>query len=387
MKIITAIGNPELSKKIENEIEIEIIGNDIQYQEGIFEILEIEKQIDFIIISELLMGNLSIEQLISKIKEKNEKIKIIIILEETKRELEEKLKIIGVDKILYHNQITVEEFIKILKGSEENYKEELENEIKMLREIILKNNIVVEKENKKQCKIISILGTGGIGKSVITVNLSKILKEKYNKILIVDFDILNNSLHTILGVEKYPQEIKKKLKNNTIINSKINIKELIIRINNQIDLVSGINLIFDSKYKISSTKINEIIEEIKINYDYIIIDTSSECFFDYTKNIIEKSDNCLFLLEANLTEINKAKNLIKIYKDEWKIEKQKIKIIINKYNENAIEENVIKNIFNEFKFLGKINFSKKYNIFINNKYNILDNNQIKNDYKKICKNL
>ena len=105
------------------------------------------------------------------------------------------------------------------------------------------------------------------------------------------------------------------------------------------------------------------------------------------RSIIEKSDNCLFLLEANLTEINKAKNLIKIYKDEWKIEKQKIKIIINKYNENAIEENVIKNIFNEFKFLGKINFSKKYNIFINNKYNILDNNQIKNDYKKICKNL
>ena len=64
-------------------------------------------------------------------------------------------------------------------------------------------------------------------------------------------------------------------------------------------------------------------EELKQYYDLIIIDTSSECFFDYTKNILNESDTILFLLEANLSEIKKSNNLLKIYIKQWKIEKEK----------------------------------------------------------------
>ena len=42
------------------------------------------------------------------------------------------------------------------------------------------------------------------------------LKDKKNKILILDFDILNNSLHTILGVNKYSKKIKNKLQKNSL---------------------------------------------------------------------------------------------------------------------------------------------------------------------------
>ena len=106
--------------------------------------------------------------------------------------------------------------------------------------------------------------------------MANILKENNQKILIIDFDILNKSLHTILGVNEYSKKIKNKLQKNNLINNKINIKELIIKINKKVDLISGINLIFDSKYKISSEKIKFIIEELKEYYDLIIIDTSSE---------------------------------------------------------------------------------------------------------------
>ena len=53
IKILTAIGNPILNNELKKIEDIEVINNDIQYQEGIFEILEIEKEIDFIIISQL----------------------------------------------------------------------------------------------------------------------------------------------------------------------------------------------------------------------------------------------------------------------------------------------------------------------------------------------
>lgn len=413
-QIITALGNHYLNDKLCEVEEFNILTKDIQYQDGIFEILEKEEKIDYLILSEILLGENKIEDLIDKIKEKNNKIKIILILENKKEELENILYKKGINKIYYNNKVEIEEIIYFIKNENKNEDEKIKIELENLKEILIKNNIYLEKENvkenllenkvdkkeknkmqlikrennkkinKEQKQIISIVGTGGVGKSIVTLNLSNILKEKKRKILIIDFDILNNSLHTILGVNQYPQKIKNKLQKNDLIQNKLNVKDLVIKINKKVDLISGINLLFDSKYKISSEKIQFILEELKQYYDAIIIDTSSECFFNYTKNILHNSDTILFLLEANLIEIKKANNLLKIYKEEWNLEKEKINIIINKYNENAVDDKIIKNIFSEYKILGKIKFNKKYNILINKNFeeDIFTKN-IKNEYEKI----
>lgn len=55
-----------------------------------------------------------------------------------------------------------------------------------------------------------ILGNSGVGKSIFSVCFSNYLKNKKNKILIIDFDILNNSIHTIFGIKKYSNEVRKK---------------------------------------------------------------------------------------------------------------------------------------------------------------------------------
>ena len=67
-KIITAIGDENLNIFLKKQNNIEVIGNDIQYQEGIFEILEKNNNIDFLIFSELIKGNLLIEKIVEKIK-------------------------------------------------------------------------------------------------------------------------------------------------------------------------------------------------------------------------------------------------------------------------------------------------------------------------------
>lgn len=366
IKIITALANPILNERLKQEKGIQVIGNDIFYQEGILEILEKEKNMDYIIMSELLEGKLEIKKLLEKIMEKNQKIKIILFMQEKNKEKENELYREGIYKIYYHNQIEVKDIIQqINKNKEKEEVKILKEKNKILEEEIklLKENEIINTENKK---IISILGSGGVGKSIITINLANILKEKNGKVLIIDFDILNNSLHTILGVTKYPEKIKKKIEKNNFM--KINIKELIIKINKKIDLISGLNLIFDRNYKISSKKINDILEELKKEYSYIIIDTSAECFFEYTKEIMENSDICLFLTEANLVEIKKAKNWLNIYTNEWKIIKNKIHILINKYQEDGIEDNILKNIFSGYNIMGKIKLNKKYNLLINTNY-------------------
>jgi flagellar biosynthesis protein FlhG len=390
-KIITALAEPQLNNELKKEKDFIVIGKDIQYQEGVIEILETEKEVDFLIISEALPGNEKLENLIEKIKQINNEVNIVIILENKKEELEKNLYSKNVYLILY-NKIEIKEIIKLIKNKKEDENEKIKKEINDLKKIIIEQNSK-NKQNKKQKikevkelnsqkEIICILGSGGVGKSIFTVNLAKSLIYSKKKILIIDFDILNNSLHTILGVKKYSEKISKKIKENNLIKDKIGLKELKIKINKRIDLISGINLLFDSKYKINNIQFNNLFNDVKKFYDVIIIDTSSECFFNYTKDIIKKSNINIFIVEPNLLEIQKSKNILKIYKEEWNIDNNKINILFNKFNKNSIDINILKIIFSEYNIIGKIDINNKYNLIINKNANKIDKN-IKKEYLKI----
>ena len=374
--VITAIGNQRLNTILKNEKNINILTNDISYPEGILETIEKYAKVEYCIISEDLVKNNTIE-LIKRIIEKVKNIKIIFI-KVSKNEIKDLSKIENV--IIMENNFLVRDLIKKITNENSDNIEVinvLEEKIKKTNFNRLVKNIV---KNKKETKVISILGSGGTGKSITCVNIANSLNK--NKILIIDFDILNNSLSTILGVHQYSQKIEKRLKNNTLINNKIDVKDLLIKINKNIDLISGINLIFDTRYQISSIKIKDIFNELKEYYDVIIVDTSCECFFDYTKEIILNSDNSIFLVESNLVEIKKAKNLLEIYSINWNIPKSKIQILINKFNDNSIDENILSNIFYEFKIIGKINFSSEFNNIIN-KNKKTRRREIEEQYKKI----
>lgn len=390
-KIITALAEPQLNNELKKEKDFIVIGKDIQYQEGVIEILETEKEVDFLIISEALPGNEKIENLIEKIKQINNEVNIVIILENKKEELEKNLYSKNVYLILY-NKIEIKEIIKLIKNKKEDENEKIKKEINDLKKIIIEQNsknkqnkrqkIKEVKELNSQKEIICILGSGGVGKSIFTVNLAKSLIYSKKKILIIDFDILNNSLHTILGVKKYSEKISKKIKENNLIKDKICLKELKIKINKRIDLISGINLLFDSKYKTDNIQFNNLFNDVKKFYDVIIIDTSSECFFNYTKDIIKKSNINIFIVEPNLLEIQKSKNILKIYKEEWNIDNNKINILFNKFNKNSIDINILKIIFSEYNIIGKIDINNKYNLIINKNANKIDKN-IKKEYLKI----
>ena len=71
-KVITAINNPILNDKLLNCKNIKVLKNDIQYKEGILEILELEKNIDILILSENLPGEISLIELLLKIKKSSE---------------------------------------------------------------------------------------------------------------------------------------------------------------------------------------------------------------------------------------------------------------------------------------------------------------------------
>lgn len=397
MRILTALQNPEINKILKEQTNYNVVENDIQYQEGIIEILEKNNKINLIIISELLPGNIGIKETIKKIKEFNSDIEIIVILENKNSKIKEFLIQKNIKSIFYNNQITIDELINNIKQKEEKTSQiEINKEIEILKEMILENKkntksktnkiekikIKIKKEiiklkkiilrkteetiNRKNA-IISIVGAAGVGKSVFISLFSKNIKNK--KILIIDFDIFNKSLDLIFGYDAQKQKEK-----------------TIIKISNNIDLLSKIEIFFAENNYLEKNKIKNILNNFSKKYDLIIIDNTSEYSCNYTKEILINSDEIIFLTDANLIELNKTKKILEKYINKWKIKKEKIKVVFNKININSINSKILKNLFSDFKILGKINFSNKYNLIINNNLKIL-NKKINKEYLSIIKKL
>lgn len=387
--VITALGNPILNNELLKIEEINVLLNDLQYKEAIIEFLEKNIKIDYLILSESLPGEINVYKLINILKIKYKNIKIILIKERKNERVEDKQEIKNVDYIFYNNEVEVTDIIRIINNKKTSDNEKIKQDIEMLKKIVLNKNVVKnikidEFSNiKNENKIITILGGSGVGKSIFTIMLSKVLKNQGKKILMIDFDILNNNIHTILGIKKYSNNIVNKKKND-----EYEIEELIISVNQSVDLLSGLDLIFSENQKIDSEGIIYKIENLKNKYDYIIIDTSSECFFEYNRNLILRSNISVFLVEANLLEIKKARRLLDIYEKEWKINREEIKIIINKYNNNSIKDKVLIKLFDGQEIVGKIQMSDYYNKIINknNKVNI-EKNTVKNEYIKISEKI
>ena len=403
MKILTALQDPKTNEILKEKTKHNIIETDIQYQEGILETLEKNNKIDLIIISQLLPGNIGFKDLINKIKIINNNIEIIAILENKNNELKDFLKQKNINSIFYNNEITIDELINVIEEKDKNKKEmEINKEIKLLKEIILENNKKIEqnkkekkinkilsilkeekikiiknskinnikkfknKTNKTQNKIISVVGIPGVGKSIFISLFSKNIKHK--KILIIDFDIYNKSLDLIFGY-----------------NTKVQQEKAIIKINNNIDLLSKIEIFFKESY-IEKNKIKNILDSFSKKYDLIIIDNTSEYSCEHTKEILKNSDSIIFLSDANLIELNKTKKLLEKYINKWKIEKERINVVFNKININSINNKILNNLFSDFNILGKINFSNKYNLIINNNLKIL-NKKTNKEYINIIKKM
>ena len=320
INIVTALNNEKINKELNKIQNINIISKDIQYKEGIIELLEKNNNVQYIIINENISGQIKIEQLIKNIKIKNKKTNIIMVLNK-----KEKIK----ENYLAENKI------KYIYIEELNIK-------KILNIIFSKNNII------------AIMGNEGSGKTITTLILSEILS-KNNKVLIIEDNIKNNSIIKLYKKDEKNKIIK--IKNNLYV---FNIKKILI-----------------NKRKIKINIIKEI-NEIKNNYDYIFIDTQNITSLKIYKEII---NNIIYILNSNILEFNKIKNII--YK------KNNIKIILNNYNENSISEEVIKNIFNnKIIILEKLKNNKNYNKIINNNMNIyyLDKDT-KNKYLKIIEKI
>lgn len=385
-QILTAMNNPKLNQELQKEKNIKIIGNDIPYKEGILEILEKNKNINLIFISEKLEGEINFLELIKKIKIINKEIKLIIILNKENNYLENKLKEININNIYYKNKINNKILINIINNKNkieiknnkiniENNKIKKSNQNKLkinknkpkINKIIKLNkdkvNIIkilnkkIKPEKIKNKKIICITGGKKVGKTTITLILAYYLSQENKKIAIIDCNFQNPGISKFLKIKK-----EKNLENKEIKEYKIN---------------NNLFLIYNIKKELNNNT-EDILNKLKNKYDYIFFDSPI-----YYKKIINNSEYILFILKPKFKNI---KEIYFKYINNFYSKKEKINILINNYKNNLISLKIISKIFNQKIINSKIKNNIKINKLKNNFYKnkkILDNKKIKKEFNKI----
>ncbi len=271
----------------------------------------------------------------------NEKIEIIVLIEKEDYRIRKSLEKIGVLKIF------IESSFNVKKLANKNDKDMM---FVQSQPINKEKNLYKKKIHID--KAIAIAGNYGSGKSVITAMLGKAAKNMNIKTIIIDFDILNNSINTLFRVPK-------------CVEASTKVSDYINTIANNLDVFCGIDMMFTEDNKISYEKVRDLIDELKNIYDLILIDTSSETTLKYIKVVIANCDKILFLIEPNLLEMKKAQRLLEVYIEDWEVPIDKISILLNKTNHNSIDKEIVKGIFNKFKIVGNIHFSNFYTSIAN----------------------
>lgn len=391
INILTAILNENINYKLKEYEKINIKYDDIQYEEGLIEILENDSNIDILILNSIFYKNIISKNLMKlinketiiiliKLKEEVYEYKENVIQIENRNEDEMINEIINIISNKFEVEINKVSSINYLK--EEN--EKIKNELEMLKKIIeqkkekklfekikdfKKSKEIkegnIDKKSIKKGNIILFTGVPKTGKTVISSVVAENLS-KDNKVLLIDVNFKEKDLITLFNKKKFNEKED---------------ENILIKINDNLDLLSDLDIVIKDFRTDISSKLDILLNQLLYKYDYLIIDFNLEnenFIFEY---ILNKADKIFILIEGDLLNLKESKKAFE--KITNVINKKTIQIIINKNNSRFIEKEVIENILN-VKISMLIDYSNKFIKFINtNGKTCFRNRNIENLVNKI----
>lgn len=208
--------------------------------------------------------------------------------------------------------------------------DELINTIKSVYQLeSRKLNRQEEKDEPKRCEVVTVFGTkGGVGKTTLAVNLAVVLAKMKKKVVLIDLDLQFGDVSIFLNL--YPRKT---------------IAEL-VQEGDSLDLellesyltphTSGVKILSapgrpEYAELITPKHVEEIINLLKVDYDYIIIDTPS-LFNEVNLHALDFSTQVLLVLGMDLATIKNVKLSLELLNSLN--HRGKIKLVLNRASDD-----------------------------------------------------
>ena len=161
-------------------------------------------------------------------------------------------------------------------------------------------------------KVITVFSTkGGVGKTILTLNLAGIYHMMDKKVLIMDLDLYSGGVAASLNVD--PSRDIYNLVDDLNNNRYTEFNDYVVKYNDNIDVLS---CPVDPRQggKIDRNYVDTILVNAANRYDVILIDTS-HILSDINLTALDKTDEILMVLSNDPIDLKNMKSIIAIFKD------------------------------------------------------------------------
>lgn len=204
-------------------------------------------------------------------------------------------------------------------------------------------------EEKEVGKIVSVFSCkGGSGASTVAVNLAHELHLLVKApVMLVDMDLFFNNTAVLLST-KPSYALGDLAQSNPSDVDEALIRKIIVNHDSGLDIIVGSKSVMDENDMVAPELLEKILDYLVEQYPYIIIDLPSRILDPYHELLAQRSNMVLLVSSLDVPSLYRTRQYLDLTRQFF--DEQKIKLVLNRYDQQAAIGMSNKNLEDEFRY-------------------------------------